>query len=122
MADDQQESVTERSQLEALKREVASTTHLMKEILKLNGRLTKAMEDMIRLDTKVSEVSGAQVEIQNMLAKQQTSLDLLMSWHNNQKAVRSALGWMIDKAPTLAAITVFCFWVLNQWSNKEGGK
>lgn len=121
MADDNQAELEATCELQSMRRDLDSNTALLREILRLNGRLTKAMEEMIRLDTKVSEVSEAQVEIQITLGKQQAMLETLMSWHNNQKALRGALGWLIDKAPTLAAVAVFLFWVLDQWQNKKGG-
>ncbi len=124
MADEpnQQKGLSEACELQAIRRELDSNTALIGEVLRLNARLTTAMEQMTYLDTKVSDMSEAQTEIQVTLGKQQAMLETLMSWHNSQKILGNAFGWLIDKAPALAAMAVFCFWVLSQWSNKEGGK
>lgn len=123
MADEpnQQKGLSEACELQAIRRELDSNTALIGEVLRLSALLTTAMEQMIYLDTKVSDMSEAQMEIQATLGKQQAMLETLMTWHNNQKALRGALGWLIDKAPTLAAVAVFLFWVLDQWQNKKGG-
>ena len=122
MPEDQQETVGHsESDMESLRREVVNNSNLIKEVVHLHRRLTDNFQEMVRLDTKVSDVTESIVEMQLLLNRQQTMLDTLMTWHNNQKAVRTALGWLIDKAPTLAAVAVFLFWVLDQWQNKKGG-
>lgn len=123
MADDKDKptELNDSCDLQTLRKDLDSNTELLREVLRLNGRLTKAMEQMIHLDTKVSDISETQNEIQVTLGKQQSMIETLMSWHNSQKALGSALGWLIDKAPRLAAMAVFCFWVLSQWSTKGGG-
>ncbi len=122
MPEDHQEHVGHaESDMESLRREVVNNSNLIKEVVHLHRRLTDNFQEMVKLDTKVSDVTESIVEMQNLLSRQQSMLDILMTWHNNQKALRGALGWLIDKAPTLAAVAVFLFWVLDQWQNKKGG-
>jgi predicted RNase H-like nuclease (RuvC/YqgF family) len=119
--EDQDQAGHAKTDMESLRRELANNANLIKEIVHLHRRLTDNFQSMVTIDTKVSDALESIVELQNHLGQQKSMLDVLMASHNNQKAVRSALGWLIEKAPTLAAIMAFTIWLFNEWQNRKGG-
>lgn len=121
LEDSNDKTSSTESDIEALRREVVNNSNLIKEIVHLHRRLTDNFQEMVNLDNKVSDVAESVLAMQQQLSRQQSTIEILMTWHNNQKAVRSAFGWLIDKAPTLAGVAVVLFWVIDQWQSKKGG-
>ena len=70
------------------------------------------------LDAKLTEVQKGIIELQDSQQNQKASISELMTWRNNRKAVEGALGWMLDKGPTLCALAFVIFWVLDNWGKK----
>lgn len=103
----------ERAQLEA-----THNTQLLQAVIRTNERLTDAMERMVGLDAKLTEVQKGIVDLQESQHSQKARLAELMAWRNNRKAVEGALGWMLDKGPTLGGIAIVMFWVLDNWGKK----
>lgn len=107
-----------RDEFDAISSVARGNAQMLEVIIRLNERLTEAMERMVGLDAKLTEVQKSIVEIQDAHKSQRDEIAVLMNWHNNRKAVEGALGWLIDKGPTLGAIALIGFWVLDNWGKK----
>lgn len=113
-----EERQVRREEIARLEDGLQAQGQMLSAIFQLNERVTHAVERMVGIDAKLGEVQRSIVEIQKTQAVQQGHIEVLMTSHTGRKAVEGVLSWLIDKAPTLGAIAVFCFWALSNWEDK----
>lgn len=107
-----------RDEFEQMRALALGNSQVLNAVVSLNERVAEAMEKMVALDSKLTDVQRSIVNLEKWQHDSKPDIDDLVRWRNNRKAVEGALGWLLDKGPTLGGIAVIGFWVLDNWSKK----